>query len=211
MKTGISLMAIVFTAAIVWSLAAADNSVAQSAAGKGPTRVGVLDLVRVFNEFEQTKVLNAEIDKYKAKLGEEKAQREEKIDTERKTLQTFAPDSADYQRRSKEVKKMMIEYRAWLESEQQNLTDEHRRWIERTYDMVTQTTAAVARSHGIEVVITKEELDKSVSDTTVLLKQILNRKVVYSSPDLDITDEVMKNLNDAFAKGGGVKSIQFGS
>jgi len=211
MKTGISLMAIVFAAAIVWSLAAADNSVAQSAAGKGPTRVGVLDLVRVFNEFEQTKVLNAEIDKYKAKLGEEKAQREEKIDTERKTLQTFAPDSADYQRRSKEVKKMMIEYRAWLESEQQNLTDEHRRWIERTYDMVTQTTAAVARSHSIEVVITKEELDKSVSDTTVLLKQILNRKVVYSSPDLDITDEVMKNLNDAFAKSGGVKSIQFGS
>jgi Skp family chaperone for outer membrane proteins len=210
MKTGISLMAIVFTAATAWSLAAADKD-AQPAAGKGATKVGVVDLVKVFNDFEQTKVLNAEIDKYKTKLGEEKAQREEKIDTEKKTLQTFAPDSADYQRRVREVKRMMIEYRAWLESEQQNLTDEHRRWIERTYDMVTQTTAAVAQAHGIEVVITKEDLDRSVSDTTVLLKQILNRKVLYSSPDLDITDEVMKNLNDAFAKSGGVKSIQFGS
>ncbi|HOW69404.1 MAG TPA: OmpH family outer membrane protein [Phycisphaerae bacterium] len=210
MKTGISLMAVVLTAVVVWSLAAADNKAAPSAVGKGATRVGVLDLVKVFNEFEQTKVLNAEIDKYKAKLGEEKVQREDKIDTEKKTLQTFAPDSADYQRRVREVRKMMIEYRAWLESEQQSLTEEHRRWIERTYDMVTQTTATVARAHGIDVIITKEDLDKSVSDTTVLLKQILNRKVVYASPDLDITDEVMKSLNDLFAKSGGAKSIQFG-
>lgn len=211
MKTGMSLMAIVFTAVIAWSLTAADNKAAQPAGSRGPSRVGVVDLVRVFNEFEQTKVLNAEIDKYKAKLGEEKVQREEKIDTERKTLQTFAPDSADYQRRAREVRKMMIEYRAWLETEQQNLTDEHRRWIERTYDMVTQTTAAVAQARSIDVVITKEDLDRSVSDTTVLLKQILNRKVLYSNPDLDITNEVMQRLNDAFAKAGGVKSIQFGS
>ena len=38
--------------------------------------------------------------------------------------------------------------------------------------------------------------------------QILNRKVVYSEPTVDLTEEVLANLNDAFIKAGGVTSVK---
>jgi len=211
MKNGWTPVAIVLSAALAWGLAASVSQGQKDGAVGAGTRLGVVDLVRVFNEFEQTKMLNVEIDKYKARIAEEKQQREEKIEVEKNTLQGFAPESTEYQQRRKEVKKMMIDYRAWLEAEQQGLTDEHRQWIERTYDTVTQCITTLAKSRGIQVVVTREDLDKSVSHTSVLLKQILNRKVLYSDPDLDLTEEVLKSLNDNFTRTGAGKAIKFGS
>lgn len=66
--------------------------------------------------------------------------------------------------------------------------------------MVTDQVAAVAKAHGVELVLTREELDTpNTTDTTkqmqATLQQILNRKVVYSDPTLDVTDEVLKKLD----------------
>ena len=127
-----------------------------------------------------------------------------------KTLQGFAPDSAEYAQRMRALKKMMIDYKAWVAVERENMTDEHRAWIERTYAAVMEGIAAVARHNGIQVVVTREELETSVPETETLLKQILNRKVVYADPELDLTDAVLVTLNDLFAKKGGAKSIKFG-
>ncbi|HSW44178.1 MAG TPA: OmpH family outer membrane protein [Phycisphaerae bacterium] len=184
---------------------------AQTPAPAGTMPVGVVDLVRVFNEFEQTKALNAELDRYKTQLSRDQQQREEKLTVERDTLQGFAPDSAEYRKRSAAMKKMIVEYQAWLATEREMLKDEHRRWIERTYDMVTQSVAQVALRKGLQLVFTREELETNVDDAGVLQKQILNRKVVYYDPGLDVSDDVLVILNDAFAKAGGAKSVRLGA
>ena len=81
-------------------------------------------------------------------------------------------------------------------------------WIEQTYATATRCIADVAKERGIQVVITREELNTSVQDTNVLRTQILTRKVVYYDPALDLTSEVLTRLNAAFLKAGGAKSIQ---
>ncbi|NLX23420.1 MAG: OmpH family outer membrane protein [Phycisphaerae bacterium] len=210
MNARTSGLAVVATAALVWALAAGYNHAQQAGGPSAGTRVGVVDLVRVFNEFEQTKALNAEMERYKLRVAEEKQAKEEKLEVERNTLQGFAPDSAEYAQRMRALKKMMIDYKAWVAVERENMTDEHRAWIERTYAAVMEGIAAVARHNGIQVVVTREELETSVPETETLLKQILNRKVVYADPELDLTDAVLVTLNDLFAKKGGAKSIKFG-
>ena len=92
------------------------------------------------------------------------------------------------------------------------LGEHHLRWIKRTYQMVTDEVAAVAKSKGVELVVTREEMDTpNTTDTSKImqatLQQILNRKVVYSDATLDITDEVLKRLDSGFEKRGGEKAL----
>ena len=197
------------TILIVGALIARDNQ-AQTPAAAWAIPIGVVDLVKVFNDFEQTKVLNDELKRYKQELAGKQQKKEEQISVERETLQGFAPDSAEYRKRGQALKKIMIEYQAEMAVEQETLKDEHRRWIERTYETITKCIAEVAKRHGLQLVLTREELETGVEDATVLQRQILNRKVVYNDPGMDITGEVLATLNDGFAKSGGAKSVKLG-
>jgi len=211
MKTRASWVVIVLTAVAAWALVANVNHAQSTGSSAGGTLVGVVDLVRVFNDFEQTKALNTELERYKRQVTEEKQVKEEDLAVEKQTLLGFAPDSAEFRQRRGAFEKMMIEYRVWMAVKAESLEEQHRVWIERTYATATQCIADVAKERGIQVVITREELDATVQDTNVLRTQILNRKVVYYDPALDLTDEVLARLNDAFARAGGAKSIQLGS
>jgi Skp family chaperone for outer membrane proteins len=210
MSKRISGAVVVLAVVVVGALLARVNH-AQTPAGAAAMPVGVVDLVKVFNEFEQTKALNTELDRYKQRLSDEQQKREEQLSVERQTLQGFAPDTAEYRKRSAALKKLIIEYQAWLATEREVLKDEHGRWIERTYQMVTQSIAEVARRKGLQLALTREELETDVDDAEVLKKQILNRKVIYYDPMLDITDDVLVILNDTFAKAGGANSVRLGS
>ena len=75
MKSRTSWAAVIGMALIAGALTAGVNH-AQTATAVPGLRVGVVDLVRVFNEFEQTKALNAELDRYKQQLAQEQQQRE---------------------------------------------------------------------------------------------------------------------------------------
>jgi len=197
-------------AVIAWVLASSANLAQTPAPSGASASIGVVDLVRVFNEFEQTRALNAELERYRQRLSEEQQQREEKLAIERQTLQGFAPDSTEYRERRQALQKMVIEYQAWLTVESETLKEEHFRWIERTYAAVIRGIDEVARRKGVQVVLTREELDTSVEDATVLQQQILNRKVVYYDETLDMTDDVLAVINETFTKGGGAGTIHIG-
>lgn len=211
MQIRIRELTIVAVGVAAWIVATQAKSAQTANSTSGTMRIGVVDLVRVFNEFDQTKALNAELEKYKVQISDEKAKREERLDVEKNTLQGFSPDSAEYVQRLKAFKKTMIEHKAWLAATREDIGDEHRAWIERTYTAVTAGIAAVAKQRGIDVVLTREELDTNVAETEALLKQILNRKVVYFDSNLDVTEAVLVNLNETFAREGGAKKIHFGS
>ena len=215
MKRGTSWAAVLVTAAVVWMVSGTRSAARNDAAPapSGGTRVGVVDLVRVFNEFKQTKTLNQKMQDYRNKLGEDKDKRQQEINAERAALDAFSPDSADWFKRNESLKKKRFELEIWQAMESDQLTDHHLRWVKRTYEMVTKEVSEVARKRGLQLVVTREEMDTpSTTDTSKILQatfqQILNRKVVYSDAAIDVSDEVLANLNAAFEKAGGEKAIE---
>ncbi len=176
------------------------------------TRVAVIDLVRVFNEYEQTKVVNQKMQEHRTKLGQEDDKRAQEINAKRSALEGFTPDSADWYKRNEELKKLRFDYRVWQLTEQDELGEHHLRWVKKTYKQVTDEVAAVAKARGAQLVVTKEELDMPTNQDTktmleAMFRQILNRKVVYAEPSIDISDQVLENLNAAFQKAGGAKTV----
>lgn len=213
MKTGLSTLAAAAMAVAVW-LAATTIISAQNkpaAAPAGETRIAVVDIVKVFDTFEQTVVLNKKLDAHTRMLGEEAEKRAKLAQAEQEALQAFAPDSADWFKQNEKVKKMVFENEVWRQLEREQIADSHKRWVLRTYNMMVGEIEKVAKARGIEIVLTREHLKGDVGDSKALLAQILNIKVVYadSNPNIDLTEEVLANLNAEFHKRGGSAAIEF--
>jgi Skp family chaperone for outer membrane proteins len=210
MRFSATTLAILVTAAIAWSVMTAGN-MAQTTATTGGGRVAVLDIVRVFDTFEQTQVLNRKIEEYKRSISQQADQKEQQIKADRASLDAFSQGSADWHKRSQDLKRKVFEYEVWKAMETEFVSKQHKYWLERTYETIMQEVERVAQRRGIDVVISQEELKTDIGDSKALLGQILNRKVLFASQSVDLSDEVLTNINNQFRQSGGESSINFGS
>ncbi len=211
MKRGNACFVLILVGAVGWLV-----SKSFSAPGANPPNpcscIAVVDLVQVFNDFTQTKVVNRKMLEVRKKLSEEKDKRQADIDADKTALNAFNPNTADWFKRNQELKKKRIDFTVWQEMTLEELGEHHLRWTRRTYEMLIDEIAATAKKHGVQLVVTREELDMpDTADTKTqmqaITQQIFNRKVVYSDPSLDLSAEVLANLNAAFEKNGGEKAI----
>jgi len=195
----------------VWMTATTVNQ-AQPAASSNPqfgTKVGVIDLEFVFDQFEQTQVLNRKMEAYRKKVAQEADVKQQALQSDQAVLDSFAKDSSDYYKRNEEFKKKVIEYRVWEGLTRDRITESYRWWIERTYQMITDEVASVAKAEGVQLVLTKDRLKTDVQDVKELLARIINRKVVYADARVDMTEKVLSSLNAAFQKAGGPDTVEF--
>ncbi len=210
MRIGGNFAAVAAAAGVVWAVSTAVNHAQTAApAASGPTRVAVVDIIKVFDSFNQTRVLNTKIEAHRRGLAQQAEKKEQEIKAEQAALEAFAESSAEWYKRNEQVKRMMFEYKLWEETERQKISDRHKLWVQRTYDMMAAEIARVARAHGAQLVVTTEELKMDVPDSKALISLIMNRKVIYFDPALDLSEEVLANLNAAFEKAGGEKSVEF--
>jgi len=200
-------MAVILVAVAIWTISATMNQAQTSTVQAGGTRVGVVDLVYVFNQFDQTKTLNKLMSEDQDRIKREAGQKMQELGAEEQALKAFDPNSADFQKRKQEFTEKVIKARVWQGVEQERNADNHLRWLKRTYQSVTDEVARVAKAKGIDIVITREELNMDNVDSKTLYTQILNRKVVYSTPTVDLTQMVLTNLNAAFERAGGAGSL----
>ncbi|UCD30460.1 MAG: OmpH family outer membrane protein [Planctomycetota bacterium] len=207
MTRRVSWLTVVLVALAVWTVSTTINQAQTSIAPAKQSEVGVVDLVYVFNEFEQTKTLNALMKDRENKIREEMAQKMQELNVEASALKAFDPASEDYAKREKEFQEKLIEARSWEFKQREIRVANHLRWLKRTYDTVTAEIAKVAKTKGIVLVVTREELDMSKVDSNTLYQQIMARKVVYSDPVIDLTEEVLTSMNAAFERAGGASSV----
>jgi Skp family chaperone for outer membrane proteins len=210
MKSGRNLVAAIAAIGVVWAAATQMSGAQPKAASAGGTRVAVVDLVKVFNDFDQTKTVNEQMRKYRDDLAQQADKKMAEIKAEEDIVEKLAPDSADRQARITKIKRMRLEYNVWESLEKDFVSEQYVIWVKKTYQAVIDGIGEVAKKQGYQLVITQEQVDTSVTKPEALLQQILNRKVVYADASVDISTEVLATLNANFAKQGGPASVHFG-
>lgn len=182
-----------------------------AAAPAGATSVAVVDMVTVFNEYELTKTLNQKMTDLEAGLRDDDQKKVKEIEAQTQALQAFDPNSTEYKKQSEALIKLKVEYQVWKGAKQDEVGQQHLSWVLATYANVEAEVAAIAKARGYQLVVTREDLDTSVPDSKAMQRQILGRKVIYADPSIDISKEVLTNLNASFQKNGGAKSVNFSS
>lgn len=210
MKGGKNILLVMAAIAVISVAAATMSDAQQRSNAAGGTRVAAVDLVKVFNDFEQTKAVNDAMKAYRDKVAQEADQKMAEIKAEEDALEKTDPASLDRQARITKIKRMRLEYSVWESLEKDFVSEQYVAWVKRTYQMVIDGIAEVAKKQGVQLVVTQEQVDTSVTKPEPLLQQILNRKVVYADNSVDISAEVLATLNANFAKLGGPASVHFG-
>lgn len=177
----------------------------QSAANPG---VGVVNIAQVFESFEMTRDLEQRFDSAREAIGDQADNRRQAIDQQIASLEAFDPASRDFAQRRTEVRRLRVEYQVWLEMEELRLKEEHMLWLRLIYDNVTDAVGLVAKRRGIDLVVTNDELSPDAPDSMALRREILLKKVLYFSPRVDLTAEVLRIVNEKYEQDGGSGSLQ---
>ena len=172
----------------------------RTAAAAKPTRVGVCDIVAVFNGNDKANDLREMLEKKRKAIQAEDEKRAKAIQASQEELAAYKKGSGQYEKMLNEIQRLSYERKAWLEFQNAMILREYQRLTREMYDEILQVIAQVARQGGIDVVIYTERDMPSTDDRRELLSMIERRKVLFAADDVDITSATLAALNKAYAR-----------
>lgn len=171
------------------------------------TEIAVLNVARVFEQYEMTRDLESLFDTARRAAADEAEKRRTNTEQLRKALTAFDPGSDDYLQREKEIDRAELDFQVWSKATERKLKSDHLRWMKEIYNNTQAVIAQIAQERSLDLVLTYDALTDDAPDSVALRQQILLQKVIYHNPGKDITDEVLRRLNEAYRKSGGIKTL----
>ncbi len=167
-----------------------------SAWGAEGTRIAVVDVQRVFESLEERTEVEASM---QAKAEEAKAVQTDKQNVLRDLqadLEVLAKGSAAYEEKLEELERGLHELNAWREYQGKKINRMRAVQIEGLYRKVLETIGRVATDNAYDMVMFKEPEASFVgAKPEQLLALIGQRKLLWSSDELDLTDQVIDRMN----------------
>ena len=160
--------------------------------------VGVIDIVTLFNEYECQKELTEEMRVINDQMQAEEQRRRGEIDRLQKIIDAMDINDQQLSVKQREMLQMQYDYKSWGEMRQADVAREIGVWTRRMYGEILKTTEELARQRGIDVVLYKEAEELSGYDPEAVREQIRQRKLIYASQNVDLTQLVLDKLNTDF-------------
>lgn len=174
-------------------------SVAVVALGQtaGSTRVAVVDVPAVSEQYFKTAELEAQFERRRVSLNKERDVLREKIERTGRSLQEeLKPGTQEYEQRRKQFAMYEAEMQWFVESTGQRIEGKLAESLRMIYSDIQIAVRAVAEQNNIDMVLAADRLPKEPPRTTAQARQqIVLQKVLYWSPSVDLTAQVIAHLN----------------
>jgi len=164
-----------------------------------PARVAVVDIGHLFMNYMKAREYANTQQAESQRLQAEDAAKRQAIEKADNMLKELKPGTADYEKQEDQVERMAVEYRNWqamILARQQRLTMQRTKDV---YEDIVKATAEVARKSGCSLVMTKDPADVPTRSLEDFLDQLSRRRVLYAADNLDITPDVLRQLNEMHA------------
>jgi len=175
-----------------------------AASANAELKLGVVDIVKVMNNYERTKDASTELQVEQAKLKATSEPRIQKIEDLRNQRDGFNKGKEEWKRLDTEALKAEIQLRTELAFEQAQIEGRHQEILLDMYREIRQAVAAAAKAGGLDLVFTKAFLDppqielEQARGLEDLKARIVGQRLIFPADSTDVTDEVIKRLNDQY-------------
>jgi Skp family chaperone for outer membrane proteins len=182
----------------------------QGAPGQGlAARIAVVNPSRIFNEMKETKALNEKMNGEMAKFEATRRQKVEQIEQLKKSRNDMRPDHPQYEELNNQLLAASADAEVWIKTQAILNDQRQKRQTKIIFEKVQAAVAEVAKQQRIDLVIsdTKDvlpdgpELEKA--DIRAVKAAIYQKDVLYASDRLDISSDVLANLDAKFQAGAG--------
>jgi len=160
-----------------------------------PAKVGVVNVDRILRSSKKHAQWQERMNGEEAKLRAELDKMDKDAEAIKADMQTREPGSSDYMKLMSGYMDKRAATDARNKYYEQEMTVKVQRWTESLYQDIRAITATVAQARGLDVVLATEELTFPTASVRDLLLSIKTNKVLYQNDDLDVTDEVLVQLD----------------
>lgn len=119
----------------------------------------------------------------------------EEIKTQTEQVKAFVPGTAEYMAQYKILLLKQGELKATQEFNNQQRGASQRAWAEKIYKEVLRITKEVAARRGLDLVLQRSEPEFPILSADQLMMTLSSHKVLYGGGCMDITDEVIAELD----------------
>jgi len=164
---------------------------------RASTKVAVVTVGAVSEKYAKTADLEAQFDVVRRKLNQERDSMKEKIEKANRSLQEeLKPGTDEFRARRKQVVLMEAELQWFVESEGQKVEKGLADSLRSIFDDIHAAVREVAQEKGVEIVLASDQLPAETPDSPTQVRQhILLQKVLFWTPSLDLTEDVITKLN----------------
>ena len=175
-----------------------------SAAADAAIKVGVVDLVAVTNGYDRTKDANADIQVEQANFKAAAEPRVKALEDMRLKRDGFNKGTKEWQQLDDQVLTTRAELNTWMQIERIKIERRHQEVLLDMYRQMTGAVERISKQNKIDLVFTKAfleppqiDVDKAVG-LQDLQKRIVGQRVLFPTAVVDITQDVLKILNDEY-------------
>ncbi len=174
---------------------------AAPAADRSPSRVGLIDMAKVFEGYDKFKVLRDELSAEIEKSDAEAKVMVERMQQMQKEVQEsgLQPGSAEYEQAERGLLDAKGEFESFRAATQRRLARRESDMFKVIYADASGMVQRYAEHVGYTVVIRFDS--KGIEDETAPAEAVqrMNKQVVYYRPENDITNIVLSALNREYA------------
>jgi len=175
--------------------AAAKTGSAEPGAGAVNLKIGI---VSIRNVFRDCKVNATYRDKELAEQAKKNAELdviEKEIAAQEAGLKALRPGTSDYMKQYEDLLNKQARFEAAKQFVSQQRVLKDRRWTEDLYKEALRITKELAKQKGLTVVLEADEPDFPMPSADELMMALQTHKVLYSDGCVDLTAEVVTEMN----------------
>jgi Skp family chaperone for outer membrane proteins len=170
---------------------------------EGAVRIGTCNVAKVFESLDERKAVETDM---KTKVGNhnaEVARRRKAIEELQGQRDELKPESPLYQQKTEELVSAATQLEVLVKLKQDEMMRLEKQHMARLYDQVRQACKAAAGVHKLDLVVAERpadsarEMNRLTGDQLRLL--LSTSEVLFASNEVDLTQEVILELNKQFA------------
>jgi Skp family chaperone for outer membrane proteins len=198
MRTRTQTLLLVAAVAIA-SLAGVASLRAQARAEARPVAVAVVNVGQVFDGLQERRHHHRSITEMRERFQNEQEQLEENIRRKESEMSLLETGSDEWMRQRDEIQRMALEYQMMQQLHSQRLENESARLTMLIYRRINDAVGQAAERGGYDLVVTREPMPTGPNVNPNIIQ---NRRVLYATNEIDISDQILQTLNNQFENRG---------
>jgi Skp family chaperone for outer membrane proteins len=176
------------------------TSAQKSPAPAAPSIVATVNIEAVFRGLTERSTADATLTQLAEELDARGMRDREQIELLKQDLDLYSPESKQYQDTATKVAQMGYRLQAYREFAVRKLEVEKTRTLRALYAKIKSSIGELSRRQGYDVVFVNDTVVELPTDVTEAetWRQISARRMLYTNPQLDITQQILEYMNDAY-------------
>ena len=171
---------------------------------RGALKVGVVDVSKVLEGYGKKADFSKQLEDLRSDKQKDIEQKRIEGQTLKDKIELLLPGSPERKKQEEALSKLDIEINVMGEAALKNMSEMHAKMLVQLYQEITEECVAHAKAEGFDLILKKEEIDLERLLPREIQFTINMQKIIYNSPEIDITPAIIKRMQEKYESTRGV-------